>query len=496
MTIETINQEIDVLPFRQLLIDRISTGYKEDTLNQLPAAIVQRMELNQIIKPAEYFFLLQKDNAEFTRLVNLLTVNETYFMREQGHFNVLVNRLFPEFIKNRKGNEKFKILSAGCSSGEELYSALISLTLKFGKEILKTIHAEGIDIDSEILEKAKKGIYYQNSFRNVDTYFVDAFFSEYEEQYKINESFLGSVFFSQVNLTDSSFSFDSKWNVIFYRNVSIYFVPGIRKEIFKNLANALKEPGYLFTGVVETSHHNFGVLPLEEIDDHYLFNKESELFKKNSIRPDRAKELKRDLPYKKKTQKIFSGSQQEKLKKDNQTRKITKQDSHEEVFQKALGLAKSGQRQKALDSIEGVFTKWTPNANDYLLRANILVSLEKLDQALTDCLTALEIEEWNRQAYLLLGIISRLKKNIPEAVKRFKGAIYIESTCWLSHFYLAEIFIENENFRDAKREYGISRKLLLELGSSECGLMLFPLSFNQEQLVHHCERKLGELEKH
>lgn len=57
--------------------------------------------------------------------------------------------------------------------------------------------------------------------------------------------FLESVYFNKVNIADSSFSFDSKWNVIFYRNVSIYFVPGIRKEIFSNLANALKKPGYI-----------------------------------------------------------------------------------------------------------------------------------------------------------------------------------------------------------------------------------------------------------
>jgi len=496
MAIDTINQEIDILPFRQLLVDRVSTGYKEDTLNQLPAAIAQRMGLIQVVKPAEYFFLLQKDNAEFTKLVNLLTVNETYFMREQGHFSVLVNRLFPEFIKNRKGNEKFKILSAGCSSGEELYSALISLTIKFGKEILKTIHAEGIDIDSEILERARRGIYHQNSFRNVAPYFVDAFFSKHEEQYKINDAFLESVYFNKVNLADSSFSFDSKWNVIFYRNVSIYFVPGIRKEIFSNLANALKKPGYIFTGIVETSHHNFGVLPLEEIDDHYLFNNASEIFNKNVIRSEAIKKTKRNLSHKKKTQKLFAGAQPEQLKKESPTKKLPKQDSYEEVFRKTLKLAESGQRQKALDGIKIIFSKYIPNVNDYLLRANILVSLEKFDQAIIDCFNALKIEEWNRQAYLLLGIISRLQKDVPEAVKRFKGAIYIESTCWLSHFYLAEIFMENESFRDAKREYSISRKLLLEFGSSECGLMLFPFSFNQDQLVHHCERKLGELEKH
>jgi chemotaxis protein methyltransferase CheR len=496
MAIDAINQEIDILPFRQLLIDRVSTGYKEDTMNQLPAAITQRMELIQVIKPAEYFFLLQKDNAEFTKLVNLLTVNETYFMREQGHFNVLVNRLFPEFIKNRKGNEKFKILSAGCSSGEELYSALISLTIKFGKEILKTIYAEGIDIDSEILERAERGIYYQNSFRNVAPYFVDAFFSGHAGQYKINDIFLESVFFNKVNLADSSFSLESKWNVIFYRNVSIYFVPGIRKEIFSHLANALKKPGYIFTGVVESNHHNFGVLPLEEIDDHYLFNNESEIFKKKIIQPENFKKTKRNLSHKKKALKLFSDVRQEKPEKENPTKKLTKEDSYKKIFQKTVKLAESGQRQKALDSIENIFSKHIPNVNDYLLRANVLVSLEKLDQALTDCLIVLKIEEWNRQAYLLLGIISRLKKDTPEAVRHFKGAIYIESTCWLSHFYLAEIFMENESFRDAKREYSISRKLLLEFGSSDCGLMLFPLSFNQEQLVPHCERKLSELEKH
>ncbi len=495
MAIDVSNQAMDILPFRQLLIEKVSRGYKEDTFNQLPSAIIQRMELTQIDRLAEYFFLLKNDEAEITKLVNLLTVNETYFMRERGHFNILTNRLFPEFIQNRKNDEKFRILSAGCSSGEELYSALISLTLKFGKEILKMIHAEGIDIDSEVLERAKKGIYNQNSFRNVDSYFMDAFFSEHESGYRIADNFINSAYFNKVNLADSNPSFDGKWNVIFYRNVSIYFVPEIRKIIFKKLANALKEPGYLFAGVVETSHHNFGVLALEEIDDNYLFNNVSPVYKENKIRPESPKKAKRKLSPKKKTLTSLSSAQETKIKIEKSTKKTAKQDSYEELFQKTLGFAKNGQRQKALDNIEILFSKEVPNVNDYLLRANILVNLERLDEAFQDCLNVLEIEEWNRQAYLLLGIICRLQKNLSEAVKRFKGAIYIESSCWLSHFYLAEIFVETENYKDAKREYSISKKLLLELGSSECGLMLFPLSFNQEQLVDHCQRKLRELEK-
>ncbi len=495
MTIDATNQAIDVLPFRQLIFDRVSTGYKEDTLSQLPTAITHRMEANHINKPADYFFLIERDNAEFAKLVSLLTVNETYFMREQGHFNILADHLFPEFIKNKKGAEKFKILSAGCSSGEELYSALIALTLKFGKEILRTIHAEGVDIDSEILKKARKGLYFKNSFRNVDAYFIDAFFTEQGELYKINDSFINSATFTNINLAESNFSLDSKWNVIFYRNVSIYFVMEIRKEIFNKLAKALKKPGYLFTGIVETSHHNSGILPLKEINDHYLFSNESGIFEKNNVKPEKLERVNKNSYAQKKTSGVSPVSQEKKIEKKVPIKKETKEDSYENFFQEALSLAKSGQRKKALNIVENIFSKQIPNANDYLLRANILVSLERLDQAFSDCLSVLEIEEWNRQAYLLLGIISRLKKDIPEAVKRFKGAIYIESTCWLSHFYLAEIFIETKNFRDAKREYAISRKLLLELGNSDCGLMLFPLSFNQEQLVHHCERKLSELQK-
>jgi chemotaxis protein methyltransferase CheR len=496
MRIDPINSALDVLPFRQLLAERVFCGYKEDILSQLPTAILQRMELTLVDKAAEYFNLLLKNEDELTNLVNLLTVNETYFMREQGHFNILTNHIFPEFIKNRKVNEKFKLLSAGCSSGEELYSALIALSLKYGRDILKTVYAEGIDIDSEILKRARKGVFCKNSFRHVDVYFVDAFFTEEKKgEFKIADSFLDAAFFRKDNLANSEFCIDGKWNAIFYRNVSIYFLSTARKKIFRNLSNALKKPGYLFTGIVETNHHNFDELPLKEIDDHYVFTTRKVAVEKISLNTSNFKNDKVNKSSRIKPRLPSFKYIERKISKNTVENKNKPVAIYETIFKKALDLARNRDRQKALKQAQTLFLKRTPTIKDYLLRANILVGIEKLDEGSSDCLCVLEMEEWNREAYLLLGIIGQLKNNISEAIRRFKGAIYIDSTCWLAHFYLAEIFLGLQNLKDAKREYAISEKLLKEPGSSDCGLMIYPLSFSRDQLILFCGRKLEELDK-
>ena len=213
---------------------------------------------------------------ELDRLIGLVANNETYFFREPDCFSLLGEVLLPEIVGQKtSGKKKVRVLSAGCSTGEEPYSIAITLLerqdLPFDFEVL------GVDIDRIALSAAKKGVFKRNSFRgSMNTARMDAWFVPMRnESYELCDGIKEKVRFRYLNLnTDLSLEDTfGKMDVIFFRNVSIYLSPDAVSRINRNLANCLKEGGYLIVGSAEVPQHDFGRLSLRDINGVFLFQK-------------------------------------------------------------------------------------------------------------------------------------------------------------------------------------------------------------------------------
>ncbi|NJL59960.1 MAG: hypothetical protein HC887_10275 [Desulfobacteraceae bacterium] len=180
--------------------------------------------------------LLKKDADEFYHIVNFLTINETYFFREPLHISLFSQQIVPEILRNRPSCTPVRILSAGASTGEEPYTLAIELFEKYGIGLNnKRFSIIGVDIDRGAIEKAKQGIYFGRSFRSLSPYLKEKYFEPVGSQrYAVKKYVRDIVGFYFLNLMDMPYpDFMKGMDIIFYRNVSIYFDSDVQKKYLK-----------------------------------------------------------------------------------------------------------------------------------------------------------------------------------------------------------------------------------------------------------------------
>ncbi|MGA1861755.1 protein-glutamate O-methyltransferase CheR [Deferribacter thermophilus] len=201
----------------------------------------------------DYIYYLKyniKGKSEIQRLINLVTINETYFFRERGQIDYLVEKVIPDLIL--KGKRSIKILSAACSTGEEPYSIAIALKEKKLTEKVR-IDIIGVDINTDVIKTAQEGIYRSVSFRGVNPQIISKYFKKEELNYLLSDEIKKMVRFMQGNLTDKLLYLKiGKCDVIFCRNVLIYFDIDTKKVVIEHFYNNLNTPGFLFLGHSET----------------------------------------------------------------------------------------------------------------------------------------------------------------------------------------------------------------------------------------------------
>lgn len=211
---------------------------------------IQELNFNSF---KDYIYYLKYDikkNQEMITLLNLVTINETYFLRERPQMDYLINKIVPDLLN--KGQRALKVWSAACSTGEEPYSiAILAKEAGILSRIKLDIFAS--DINTEVIETATKGDYRSVSFRGVSPIIINKYFQKDGFINSISPEIKRMVAFYKANLMDRTAS--SKVgiaDVIFCRNVLIYFDIEAKKRVIDMFYRTLKPGGYLFLGHSET----------------------------------------------------------------------------------------------------------------------------------------------------------------------------------------------------------------------------------------------------
>ncbi len=207
----------------------------------------------------DYFYILKygADKNELVRLFDLITTNETFFFREPQQFDVfggeLLRRVMDENTKSKRHD--IKIWSAACSTGEEPYTmAMIMLEKPGVNAFRKEIYAS--DISESVLNSAKAGVYGSYSVRNMPDVYIKKYFTNTNQQYLISPAVKSMVRFMKVNLMDERDARTIKGvDIIFCRNVLIYFDDKAKQKAVSLLYDALSPNGYLFVGTSESLHN-------------------------------------------------------------------------------------------------------------------------------------------------------------------------------------------------------------------------------------------------
>ena len=488
-----------LLLMRELILERTGIHFREDNIFSLESSVKKRMEAIGRDSIEQYHLIIRNDKNEMDSLIDLITVNETYFIREPSHFNALTETIFPELLRLKPPGKKVRFLSAGCSTGEEPYSIAISLVEKYGVSILDRIEIFGVDIDNGAINSARAGVYRGHSFRGLDSKIREKYFKGKAETgqntCEISGFIKEAVNFRVLNLNDSHYpELLSSMDVIFYRNVSIYFSSDAQKKIFRSLSHLLVSDGYLFLASAETYLHNIGIMFLHEMKNAFVYRKRIELpVEEHRVRTATPRAI-APLPIvesKKKSLNVSAAipayANPVSTQRDKDRRESRK------MFDDALLLAINKDYQAALLAVESIVALDSGFKKAYSLKASILLNIQNIKSAEEAVNNLLAIDEWDIEGLLLLGIIVKTKELDEEAISHFKKAIFTKPQCWLAHFYLAELYYRNDDLRGATHAYRAASSILEKDGGSGHGLTLFLLSFSTDQISKLCRHNIDKI---
>lgn len=216
-------------------------AYKEKQMKRRIDTLISK---NGIDGYYPYVSLLKSDKDKFDEFVNYLTINVSEFYRNPEQWEYMDKQVIPELIKNF--GKDLKIWSAACSTGDEPYSLVMALSKHLPLDKI-TIFAT--DIDNQVIEKAKAGLYNEKSIAAVPEEFKKKYFTKVGPSYQISDEIKARVKFQKHNLLKDKYPTD--YHFIVCRNVLIYFTEEAKDDIFRKFYDSLANKGVLFIGSTE-----------------------------------------------------------------------------------------------------------------------------------------------------------------------------------------------------------------------------------------------------
>lgn len=262
--------------FRDMIYSKTGIYLGESKIDFLFRRIINRMEELDIRHIQDYWDYLKFDSAdkELGNLILLIVNHETYFFREYSQLEYFVENIIPIIEKEKNQSKTLSILSAGCSTGDEPYTLAIILREMLDCSSMWQISIDGFDISERALEKAKKAEYADRNLRDTPYIYRDKYFTKTEDVYVLKPEIKNMVRFINKNLYDSDqLSQLPSYDVVFMRNVLIYFDYTSGKKVIENLYSRMNKGGFLFLGQAESVSRFTSIFQMERIGNGFVYRK-------------------------------------------------------------------------------------------------------------------------------------------------------------------------------------------------------------------------------
>ena len=250
----------DYVAFKSLVFKEIGIELGDSKQSLVQTRLLKRVMHHKLDSYGAYLELVKKDSVEKNEMMNLITTNETYFFREQAHFDFLSKEL-----KSYEKSEKYRIWSAAASAGAEAYSIAMLCDSFLPKAKWEII---GTDINSDVIKKARMGLYPEKWVDKIPVNLRKKYClkgkGRHEGQFLVDRSLSKNMHFSVNNLMLVNREVGA-FNMIFLRNVLIYFDEATKKKVVENVMNNLKVGGYLIISLTE-SLHNIEIKNLKQLN--------------------------------------------------------------------------------------------------------------------------------------------------------------------------------------------------------------------------------------
>lgn len=387
--------KIKAMVKQEIGLDEVSIGS-----SLVDSKIKLRMQMIGVESANAYADFLAASKNEMQQLVEELVISETWFFRDHAPFDAMIQFLSQQWKKRGQGS-KVHVLSVPCSTGEEPYSISMAF-LNAGYDAAR-YSVDAVDVSRRVIEKAKKGLYTKNSFRGRKD-IIEKHFTAEGEFYLLDQAVKESVSFSVGNLIDDGFSAGHPlYDVIFCRNLLIYFDRETQKKAYEKLYRLLSEDGVIFFGHAEIG----GALSeyFESISYPFAFayrKKRTKLSKANFTLPAKSRET-RKKPLKKIVQTVASSSKASSV---------------------AGGILAGSPAYSAKDSLS-------------IEQIRILANRGELELAKKACDEYLKNHSVSGDVYCLLGVIDEAKGDYKKAREHFTRAVYLSPDNYEALIYLS-----------------------------------------------------------
>jgi chemotaxis protein methyltransferase CheR len=262
--------------FCDYLYRHTGIAYGENKRFYIERRIADRMKEVGSVTFSAYMALLRAGGREAEFLINSFTVNETYFYREDNQLRCLSRSLLPEIVSRRRPGDLVRIWSIPCSTGEEPYSIAIWLLENWGMVDAYNIEIIGSDIDTRVLAAAALGEYGERALSRLPSKLIERYFVlTAPGQWEIINDLRESVKFTQANLVDAAaMATQGQFDIVFCRNVLIYFDDASRLAGSHNLFEALAPGGFICLGHSESMARISDRFDLRRFEDAIVYQRQ------------------------------------------------------------------------------------------------------------------------------------------------------------------------------------------------------------------------------
>ncbi len=266
----------DFLQFREFFYRRTGISFEPSKRYFVDKRLIERIEATGTGNFRGYLTLLrlQPSGEELQQLTNLMTVNETYFLREEYQFRCLVDSILPEIVRRKNSASAIRIWCIPSSSGEEPYSIAMYLLECWAGITDWDVEIVSSDIDTSILRHARAGRYSARSVHNVPSRWLDKYFRAVGEEYQLCDDLRQAVEFTRVNLSEPADTFVYRnYDVIFCRNLLIYFDDLSRTTAAETFYEALNPGGYICLGHSESMSRISSLFRVRKFPEAIVYQK-------------------------------------------------------------------------------------------------------------------------------------------------------------------------------------------------------------------------------
>lgn len=387
-------------------------------------------------------------SAELELLASHLTVGETYFFRDRRALEILAKKILPEWAKTQSSRSELNIWSAGCSTGEEPYSIAIALDRMAPRSRNHNIEIFGTDINPHALEKAAQGIYGEWSFRDTPPWVRNTYFQDGpDNRWSILARTQRAVTFHTHNLLADSYPFLGGQNpvdVIFCRNVLMYFTSDAMREVAHRFHRLLAPDGWLVVSPAEASCDLFSEFVTVSVEGVTLYRKRAPL--QVVVPADTGHDEPADISWREST----APSLEPAIAENDFAHQFADIPPDDFGRQPDPDLRKGpGPEETALD----------------LARA--CANEGKLTEALCWCEKAIAADKMAATAHYLKATILQEQGLVPESLASLRQAVYSEPGFVLGHFALGNLALRQGKLKESQKHFANVRLLLAQYGAED-----------------------------